>query len=78
MYLPPGAPVPASPTAVAQRTPAGTQMNRQALELSPVQRYLEQLHAELLQTTGGEVASYIPELTHADPSLAGHSPGNGG
>jgi len=46
-------------------------MNRQALELSPVQRYLEQLHAELLQTTGGEVASYIPELTHANPAWLG-------
>ncbi len=46
-------------------------MNRQALELSPVQRYLEQLHTELLQTTCGEVASYIPELTHADPAWLG-------
>jgi glutaminase len=46
-------------------------MNRQALAFSPVQRYLEQLHEELLGTTGGEVASYIPELTHADPAWLG-------
>ena len=46
-------------------------MNRRALELSPVQRYLEQLHAKLLRTTGGKVASYIPELTHADPAWLG-------
>ena len=42
-----------------------------ALELSPVQRYLEQLHAELLALQGGEVASYIPELTTADPAWFG-------
>ena len=43
-------------------------MNTQALQLSPVQQYLEQLHSELLEMTGGEVANYIPELTHADPA----------
>ena len=42
-----------------------------ALELSPVQRYLEQLHGELLALQGGEVASYIPELTTADPAWFG-------
>ncbi len=42
-----------------------------ALGASPVQRYLERLHAELLEVTGGEVASYIPELTHADPGWFG-------
>ena len=46
-------------------------MNSQALEQSPVQRYLAQLHQELLEVTGGEVASYIPELTYADPAWLG-------
>ena len=46
-------------------------MNTQALQLSPVQQYLEQLHSELLEMTGGEVASYIPELTRADPAWLG-------
>ena len=46
-------------------------MNTQALQLSPVQQYLEQLHDELLAMTGGEVANYIPELTHADPAWLG-------
>ena len=41
------------------------------LELSPVQRYLERLHTELLSITDGEVANYIPELTHADPAWLG-------
>ena len=42
-----------------------------ALRLSPVQQYLERLHAELLPLDGGELASYIPELTRADPSWLG-------
>ena len=46
-------------------------MSGQALQFSPVQRYLEQLYSELLEITGGEVASYIPELTRADPSWLG-------
>jgi glutaminase len=46
-------------------------MDARAVSLSPVQRYLEQLHAELLETTAGEVASYIPELTQVDPSWLG-------
>jgi glutaminase len=46
-------------------------MNRLALALSPVQQYLERLHAELLPMRGGELASYIPELTRADPSWFG-------
>lgn len=46
-------------------------MGPQALQFSPVQRYLERLHADLLTITGGEVASYIPELTRADPSWLG-------
>jgi len=46
-------------------------MINKALQLSPVQQYLERLHAELLEITGGELASYIPELTSADPSWLG-------
>jgi glutaminase len=46
-------------------------MGTRAIQLSPVQHYLEQLHAQLLQMRGGEVASYIPELTRADPSWLG-------
>jgi len=46
-------------------------MPRGAIELSPIHRYLEQLRGELLGMTGGELASYIPELTHADPSWLG-------
>lgn len=46
-------------------------MGTSALQLSPVQRYLEQLHEELLGLTGGQVADYIPELTRADPSWLG-------
>lgn len=43
----------------------------QPLVHSPVQRYLERLHRELQSVVGGEVASYIPELTHADPAWLG-------
>ena len=46
-------------------------MGTRALQLSPVQGYLERLYTELLNITGGEVASYIPELTHADRSWLG-------
>jgi glutaminase len=46
-------------------------METQALKLSPLQRYIERLHVELLELSGGEVASYIPELTKADPSWLG-------
>jgi glutaminase len=46
-------------------------MDTQALQFSPVQRYLERIHEELLDLTGGEVASYIPELTRADPAWLG-------
>lgn len=38
---------------------------------SPIQRYLEQLHAELAGLRGGAVASYIPELTRANPDWFG-------
>ncbi len=38
---------------------------------SPIQAYLEQLHAALADLDQGEVASYIPELTKADPTWLG-------
>ncbi|GAA5173984.1 glutaminase A [Niveibacterium umoris] len=38
---------------------------------SPIQSYLESLHAELSSLRSGEVASYIPELTKADPDWFG-------
>jgi glutaminase len=38
---------------------------------SPIQTYLESLHARLSGLTDGEVASYIPELTKADPAWFG-------
>jgi len=46
-------------------------MSGKALEISPVQRYLQHLYDQLLAITDGEVASYIPELTHADPAWLG-------
>jgi glutaminase len=48
-----------------------TSLNVEALKLSPIQSYLEQLHDELSEITGGELANYIPELTHADPAWLG-------
>lgn len=38
---------------------------------SPIYEYLARLHAEYADLTDGEVASYIPELSDADPSLFG-------
>lgn len=38
---------------------------------SPIQTYLEALHARLKGLDGGQVASYIPELTKADPAWFG-------
>lgn len=38
---------------------------------SPIRRYLEHVHADLAPVDEGEVASYIPELTKADPSWFG-------
>jgi glutaminase len=35
---------------------------------SPIQAYLDGLHAQLARMQGGELANYIPELTKADPS----------
>jgi glutaminase len=38
---------------------------------SPIQQYLDNLYHELLSLSEGEVASYIPELSHADPGWFG-------
>ena len=38
---------------------------------SPIQFYLENLHRQLAGMTAGDVASYIPELTKADPNWFG-------
>lgn len=38
---------------------------------SPIQAYLEQLHADLLDLQDGDVASYIPELARVDPDSFG-------
>jgi glutaminase len=46
-------------------------MDPKALQFCPVQSYLDRLHADLLAIDAGEVASYIPELTRADPSWLG-------
>jgi glutaminase len=35
---------------------------------SPIQTYLERLHARLAEIDGGRVATYIPELAKADPA----------
>jgi glutaminase len=39
--------------------------------VSPVQAYLEQLHARLAGVISGHVATYIPELAKVDPALFG-------
>lgn len=41
------------------------------LQKSPVQQYLERMLEELSNLGGGELASYIPELTGADPNWLG-------
>ncbi len=38
---------------------------------SPIAVYLDELREELLSNTSGEVASYIPELSNADPNSFG-------
>jgi len=38
---------------------------------SPIRRYLEEVHADLLPIDDGDVASYIPELLKADPAWFG-------
>lgn len=37
------------------------------MKRSPIQSYLEKLHAQLLPLKGGTLASYIPELAKVDP-----------
>jgi glutaminase len=39
--------------------------------VSPIQRYLEELHRRHAGQGEGQVATYIPELAHADPSQFG-------
>lgn len=39
--------------------------------LSPIQEYLQQLHARYIHDTSGHVADYIPELSKADPNWFG-------
>lgn len=46
-------------------------MRSEPLQSSPIQLYLDRLHGELAGLTDGEVASYIPELSHADPGWFG-------
>ena len=41
------------------------------LATSPIRQYLERVHAELAPFDDGAVASYIPELTKADPAWFG-------
>ena len=38
---------------------------------SPLQEYFDTLHARLAGLQAGQLASYIPELTHADPNWFG-------
>ena len=40
---------------------------------APIAAYLQALHAQLVGTTAGELASYIPELTKANPDWLGIS-----
>jgi hypothetical protein len=44
-------------------------MVRKALELSPLQCYLERLHAEMLQLEAGEVAAIQPGFRQGGPDL---------
>ena len=46
-------------------------MEQEWAQRFPMQRYLEDLHARLAGLSDGEVASYIPELTLADPNWFG-------
>jgi len=46
-------------------------MNRERAMWLPMQRYLEELHSQLSGLRDGELASYIPELTLADPEWFG-------
>ena len=50
--------------------PAGSRLAGYGLT-SPLQRFLEQCHEEFRGDGSGQVASYIPELTRADPGHFG-------
>ena len=39
--------------------------------LAPIEEFLAELHERILETTGGKVADYIPELGKADPTRFG-------
>jgi glutaminase len=39
--------------------------------LAPIEEFLAELHERILETTGGKVADYIPELGKADPTQFG-------
>ena len=45
---------------------------------SPLEEYLQELCAELASMRSGEVASYIPELSHANPDWFGIAIARGG
>lgn len=49
------------------------QYNSSPRLISPILNYLKTLHQDLLQNTSGTVATYIPELSHADPQSFGIS-----
>lgn len=50
-----------------------TQRESDIQVLSPIQRYLDKLHAKCCKIQGGQVATYIPELSKADPDWFGIS-----
>src|SRR5262245_40928538 len=65
-------------SAVSSISPGGVDVNndldterRPTRVRSPIQSYLERLHARHAQLTAGAVATYIPELAKADPDWFG-------
>jgi glutaminase len=48
-----------------------SEINSRPPATSPIRRYLERVHEELAPVDDGVVASYIPELTKADPAWFG-------
>src|SRR5262249_53228124 len=57
--------------ALCMRATTAHHMQSNSLCSSPVQDYLDQLHAEFSHLNDGEVATYIPELAKADPNWFG-------
>src|SRR5688572_33010234 len=47
------------------------QRSAKPVTASPVQNYLEQVHAEVSRITDGTVPTYIPELAKANPNWFG-------